>query len=108
VIDGKITEFAGPTGGVLRSIAPGPDGNIWFVEDSRDTVGRITPSGRVTEYGIPRPPKTSPAQPYAIAPGPDGNLWFTEGARGGSVASRLRGRSSSSLSPTVAVSRLGS
>src|ERR1700736_3538137 len=81
-IGGKITEFAGPTGGVLRSIAPGPDGNVWFVEDSRDKIGRITPNGQVMEYAIPMPPRSSSAQPFGIAPGPDGNLWFTEGARG--------------------------
>ena len=67
---GKITEFAGPTGGLLRSIAPGPDGNMWFVEDSRDTIGRITPSGTVTEFRIPMPPRTSSAQPFGIAAGP--------------------------------------
>ena len=56
VIGGKITEFSGPTGGVLRSIAPGPDGNIWFVEDSRDKVqpGCVTDEPRDRAAGKPR------------------------------------------------------
>jgi streptogramin lyase len=49
----------------------GPDGNIWYVEPyvSSDIVGRLTPSGQITEYPIPFD------APY-ITTGPDGNLWF--------------------------------
>src|SRR5262249_29026364 len=36
-------------------------------------IGRITPSGTITEFAIP-----SGGDPSAIAAGPDGNLWFTE------------------------------
>jgi hypothetical protein len=38
-------------------------------------VGRITPSGTVTEFSAGLSPD---AVPSFIAPGPDGNLWFTE------------------------------
>ena len=66
-----ITEFSAgiSPGGVLRGIAAGPDGNIWFTKSSADQVAKITPAGIVTEYsnGI-----TSPAGPQWIAPGPDG------------------------------------
>lgn len=32
------------------SMVAGPDGNMWFTEDSKNTVGRITNSGSVTEF----------------------------------------------------------
>jgi streptogramin lyase len=38
-------------------------------------IGRITPSGTITEYPIP----TSQSDLWGITAGPDGNLWFTEG-----------------------------
>jgi streptogramin lyase len=62
-----------PTG-----ITAGPDGNVWFGESfgSRGAVGRITPTGEITEFPLPY------TIPGDIAAGPDGNLWFTEwGAR---------------------------
>ncbi len=37
-------------------------------------IGRITPTGTVTEYNIP----TSNSGPRVITAGPDGNIWFTE------------------------------
>ena len=74
-----ITEFRGGirAGSVLNDIAAGPDGNMWFTEES-GRIGRITPAGRVTEFssGI-----TAGATPGAIAAGPDGNVWFIEGRR---------------------------
>jgi len=77
----SVTEFSlsapnhGPTG-----ITQGPDGNIWFTEIDAvngNRIGRITPSGQITEFatGI-----TSGSQPFDITVGPDGNLWFTETA----------------------------
>lgn len=56
------------------TIAPGPDGNVWFTETMGNRIGRITPSGVITEFTVP----TSGSTPYGIATGPDGNLWFTE------------------------------
>jgi len=46
---------------------------LWFVEYDGHNIGRITPSGTITEFAIP-----SGGKPYAITAGPDGNLWFTE------------------------------
>ena len=59
-------------------IAAGPDGNLWFTESTGDRIGRITPSGVVTEFaaGI-----TAGASHADIALAPDGNMWFTERAR---------------------------
>ena len=35
-------------------------------------IGRITPTGTITEFPLPSPD----GQPRAIAAGPDGNIWF--------------------------------
>jgi streptogramin lyase len=55
------------------SIAPGPDGNMWFTDTDASMIGRITLSGEVTEFDI-----GSGKRPYGIVAGADGNLWFTE------------------------------
>ena len=59
------------------AIALGPDGNLWFTQitgGASDEIGRITPTGTVTEFALP----SVNAAPSGITPGPDGNLWFTE------------------------------
>jgi streptogramin lyase len=58
--------------------APGPDGNVWFGEFSSDRhkIGKITPTGMVTEYTVP----VVNATVNAVTTGPDGNLWFTHGS----------------------------
>src|SRR5438270_524401 len=72
---GDITEFSIP---IAKSqpvgIASGPDGNLWFTEISASNIGRITPTGSITEF-----PLKVDSAPGAITSGPDGNLWFTEG-----------------------------
>jgi streptogramin lyase len=70
-----ITEFALPPlsfGGSFgaTAITGGPDGNVWFTDPVAGTVGRITPTGQVTEFSTPI------NSPSAITAGPDGNLWF--------------------------------
>jgi streptogramin lyase len=55
-------------------ITAGPDGNIWFTEYGNNTLGRITPTGVLTEFPIPK----AGSYPTDITSGPDGNLWFTE------------------------------
>jgi streptogramin lyase len=56
-------------------IAVGPDANLWFIRPVSNLIGRITTSGRVSEFLIL--PRLS--QPEGITAGPDGNLWFTDG-----------------------------
>ncbi|MEA2165788.1 MAG: virginiamycin lyase [Thermoanaerobaculia bacterium] len=63
------TSQAGPA-----SLTRGPDGNVWFVESVANKIGRITPSGVITEFPLP----TASSFPAGIAAGVDGNLWFTE------------------------------
>jgi hypothetical protein len=72
-----------------QGLTMGPDGNLWFTDFLSDQgfsccgrVGRVTPSGTITEFSIPLP---SGADTFTsnrlreISTGPDGNLWFTEG-----------------------------
>jgi virginiamycin B lyase len=79
-VDGTgYTEFADPDGGFPNQIAAGPDGNLWYSDygttsSGGDQIGRITPSGQITEYSTGLP---ADAQPTAITAGPDGRMWFT-------------------------------
>ncbi len=74
-------------------IVTGPDGNLWFTEQGAvgamgccqptfpalGKIGRITPSGKITEFTTPgQSGLASASNPAGIAVGPDGNLWFTE------------------------------
>jgi len=65
---------AATAGGAPFGIATGPDGNVWFAETGANRIGRITPSGVVTEFGTGIGPGTFP---FGITTGPDGHLWFT-------------------------------
>jgi streptogramin lyase len=94
---GKISEFPipptevvfSPSGPLVVSgsspygITTGPDGNLWFTEWLADKIGRITPSGTISQFQIP----TATSHPYGITAGPDGNLWFAE--EGGDKIGRI-------------------
>ena len=75
-----FTEFTIPTSASSPTgITSGPDGNLWFTENSAvsgNKIGRITTAGVFTEFTIP----TGACLPYGITAGPDGNLWFAESA----------------------------
>jgi virginiamycin B lyase len=58
------------------AITAGFDGNLWFTEYTGNKIGRITPSGTITEFTIPTPSST----PLGIVSGPDGAIWFAETA----------------------------
>lgn len=67
--------FAVPTSAAgAYYIAAGTNGNLWFTEKDANKIGRITPTGTITEF----PLATSPNYPLGIAKGPDGNMWFTQ------------------------------
>jgi len=74
-----ITELAIPTANSLPiDIALGPDGNLWFTEQDKHQVGRVTPAGVFTEFAIPAVPGSRDLGfPGEISAGPDGNMWFT-------------------------------
>lgn len=57
----------------ITGLASGPDGNMWYTSRDGGAVGKLTPSGTVTEYN----PPSSDDTPDIVA-GPDGNMWFVE------------------------------
>ncbi len=59
------------------SIVSGPDGNLWFGQgDSK--VGRITPSGTLTEFSIPKSADGRTVNASQIINGPGDDLWFLD------------------------------
>lgn len=76
---GAVTQFQagegiGPGGTRPEGITSGPDGNLWFTEDGADRIGRMTPTGVLTEFQLPGTDRS----PRGIVTGPDGDLWFVE------------------------------
>lgn len=73
-----FSDFPLPNDHYLGALAAGPDGNIWFVVPAvvagAEKIGKITPSGAITEYPLP----THNSYLQGITTGPDGNVWFTE------------------------------
>src|SRR6266436_5523218 len=68
-----FTEFPTPTAGSQpTAITTGPDGALWFTEQSGNKIGRITTDGVITEFPLP----ISGSGPVGITTGPDGALWF--------------------------------
>ncbi len=55
----------------IRSGASAPAALSLSSLDSGNKIGRISPSGTITEFPVPN-------LLSEIAAGPDGNLWFTE------------------------------
>ena len=82
---GDITEFPVDLHNAPLNIVAGPDGAMWFTEDGivnggSGAIGRITPTGELTEYILPTLPGYSSGA-GDITVGPDGNLWFTWAAQ---------------------------
>ena len=79
-----ISEFdQGLAPGVaLWGITAGPDGNLWFTEESHNAVGRITPGAVITEFSAGFPT----GSPKGIVTGPDGNLWVAMAGGDGAIA----------------------
>ena len=58
------------------AITTGSDGNLWFVEEDGNAIGRINPKTHAIDTfssGLP-----ANASPLGITSGPNGDLWFTE------------------------------
>src|SRR5690242_13531663 len=50
----NFTEYSVPTSGSRPiGIAAGPDGGLWFTEQTGNKIGRISTAGNVTEFQIP-------------------------------------------------------
>jgi streptogramin lyase len=64
-------------------IAAGPDGNLWFTEDTGGRITRMSPAGVVT--GRFEVDSASMSSLRSITTGPDANLWFVQGFPSGSA-----------------------
>jgi virginiamycin B lyase len=81
---GSLTEYQVPTAPPFQIVA-GADGALWFGEGLQVKIGRITTSGRITEYTLHTANLGAVAQ--GMAKGPFGNVWFTVGkSSGGATA----------------------
>jgi streptogramin lyase len=67
-----ITEYPLAPGAAPQGIPVGPDGNVWFVENGGNKVGRITPAGVLTEFPLP----TAQSLPSQIVLG-GGDVYYT-------------------------------
>jgi virginiamycin B lyase len=78
-----VTEFSlGSTFVEPWGITAGSDGNLWFTEENKPAIGRITPSGTVTEFPISA---GNDSGEYIIS-GSDGALWFANPEPGSGYA----------------------
>lgn len=81
----KVTQGSITTGGPDSGrMALGADGDLYFGTDGPTTIGRITPSGQITQFADP---DTTQNNVYLIATGPDHNVWFA--SNGSDITSRL-------------------
>ena len=94
---GEVTRFTEGFAGRPVDLSAGPDGNVWFTDPAFDksgvapTVGRITPGGAVTTFGIGLP-RSGETYARLISAGPDARIWFTlEGAAPGIGRINLNG-----------------
>ncbi|HKI33564.1 MAG TPA: Ig-like domain-containing protein [Gemmataceae bacterium] len=71
-----IHEFPTPTAASMGgAITAGPDGNLWFSEDSVNKIAEFNPATpqSSTEFTVP----AADGDLSGLTAGPDGNLWFT-------------------------------
>lgn len=57
--------------GAITDMVLGNEGDVWFVS-SLGKIGKVTPTGGVTEYSLPTEDVT-----LELTVGPEGNIWFT-------------------------------
>ncbi len=63
-----------PTAGSMPiEIDSGPDGAIWFTEQTGGKIGRLPIGGSITEFPLP----ANYGAPFEIVNGSDGGIWFT-------------------------------
>ncbi len=69
---GTITTWPTNIGDIPYDITTGPDGALWFTNNTTPAIGRITTSGTISSYATP-----GFGIAKGITAGPDGALWFT-------------------------------
>ncbi len=72
--DGRLRLFVRPSPyGGLNDITPGPDGAMWFTEQS-GLIGRITSAGALSQLALP----ILGSGPDGITAGPGRTVWVAE------------------------------
>jgi virginiamycin B lyase len=90
---GTVTVFElPPTQQAYGGIVEGPDGNVWFTEQTE--VASITTSGVIKQYGVPA---GCGVAMNGITVGPDNNIWFA--AAGGSCTALVK------IDPTTGIEK---
>lgn len=90
--DGTVSEHKVPAGSTVEALYNGPDGNLYYVGLSLQTVpfsgnnrlGRVTPTGEITEYAV----STARQDTFNLVAGTGKTLWLT-----GSVQTNEQGSS---------------
>lgn len=74
-VDGSgYRKFSDPfPGSAPWMITAGSDGNMWFTDMGNGMIGRVTPTGNITEFALPG----SPGGGWAILSAADGRVYFT-------------------------------
>jgi virginiamycin B lyase len=86
-----LVEFPTAEGATPLDIAAAPDGNVWFTQNLRGNIARITRDGVITEaskaiaFADPKRP-----DPVGIAIGANGNPWYAESLTDKVVNLKLR------------------
>jgi virginiamycin B lyase len=66
-------------GAFLNQIVPGGDGNMWFdINGTAQAIGRVTPSGQITEVTPGMAGLNTGAVPTEMTTAPDGTVWFLD------------------------------
>ncbi len=87
---GAVTSYTSSTIDHPDGITAGPDGALWFTNESTGntsltgSIGRITTSGSISAYT-----NSSIGQPQAITVGPDGALWYFNGGTRATLTATL-------------------
>lgn len=74
-----VTVFPVPTSSAgLGRITTAPDGNMWFVEEDANKVGRVTPTGQIEEFNLPATTTGSiDGSVMDLDVAPNGTVWVT-------------------------------
>jgi virginiamycin B lyase len=74
---GAVAIFPLPKAGAAPgAIVKGPDGALWFNEQTAPRLGRITTAGSIEEFSPPVAPNFTGGIAGSMTAGNDGALWF--------------------------------
>jgi streptogramin lyase len=71
---GEIVPVSLPTGSQPMHLVAGPDGNMWFSDWKKNSIVRLSVSGSIRQFLLPR----RGSSPLGMALGADGRIWFGE------------------------------